>query len=68
MVVGDPWQKLGLGYKLVDYMIGIARDKGLRTLYALMLQDNYEAIRLMKEKGFRIEHEEGEMVRGVLNL
>jgi len=27
VVVGDPWQMLGLGSKLVDYMIEIARDK-----------------------------------------
>jgi len=68
VVVGDPWQRLGMGYKLVDYIIEIARDKRLNKLYALMLQDNYKAIQLMKEKGFRIEYEEGEIVRGVLRL
>jgi len=68
VVVGDPWQKLGLGSKLVDYMIEIARDKKLNTLYALMLRENYKAIRLMKEKGFQIESEQGETVRGVLKL
>lgn len=68
VVVGDPWQRLGLGSKLVDYMIEIARDKKLNTLYALMLRDNYKAIRLMKEKGFKIESEQGEAVRGVLKL
>jgi len=68
VVVGDPWQRLGLGSKLVDYIIEIARDKGLNTLYALMLRENYRAIRLMKEKGFRIEFEQGEAVRGVLKL
>ena len=68
VVVGDPWQRLGLGSKLVDYIIEIARDKGLNNLFALMLRDNYKAIRLMKEKGFRIESEENEAIRGVLKL
>jgi len=68
VVVGDPWQRLGLGSKLVDYIIKIARDKRLNTLYALMLQENHNAIRLMKEKGFRIEYEQSERVRGVLKL
>jgi acetyltransferase len=68
VVVGDPWQRLGLGFKLVDYIIEIAKDKKLKTLYALMLRENYDAIELMKEKGFRIEYEQGETVRGVLKL
>jgi len=68
VVVGDPWQRLGLGSKLVDYIIEVARDKRLSTLYALMLRDNYRAIRLMKAKGFRIESEEDETIRGVLKL
>jgi len=68
IVVGDPWQRQGLGSKLVDYMIEIARDKGLSTLFALMLRDNYKAIRLMKEKGFKIECGQGETVKGVLKL
>jgi len=68
VVVGDPWQRLGLGSKLVDYMIEIARGKKLNTLYALMLRENYKAIRLMKEKGFQIDSEQGETVRGVLKL
>jgi acetyltransferase len=68
VVVGDPWQRLGLGSKLVDYIIEIARDKKLRSLYALMLRENYKAIRFMEEKGFRIDGEQGETVRGVLKL
>jgi len=68
VVVGDPWQRLGLGSRLVDYVMEMARDKGLKTLFALMLRENYRAISLMKEKGFRIEEEQGEAVKGVLKL
>jgi len=68
VVVGDPWQRLGLGSKLVDYMIEIAKEKRLNTLYALMLRENSTAIQLMKEKGFKMEWEQGETVKGVLKL
>jgi acetyltransferase len=55
-IVADPWQGLGLGTKMVDYMIEICKDKGLETVYAFMLPDNYRAIRLLKKMGFTIEY------------
>jgi len=67
-VVGDPWQKLGLGSKMVDYLIEIGEAKKLDTIYALMLRDNYRAIQFLQKRGFRIEYLEGDSVRGVLDL
>jgi acetyltransferase len=55
-IVADPWQGLGLGTKMVDYMIEICKDKGLETVYAFMLPDNYRAIRLLKRMGFTIKY------------
>jgi acetyltransferase len=55
-IVADPWQGLGLGTKMVDYMIEICKDKGLETVYAFMLPDNYRAVRLMKKMGFTIKY------------
>jgi len=37
-VVGDPWQNLGLGSKMVDYLIDIGKAKKLEIIYALMLR------------------------------
>lgn len=34
-VVADPWQGLGLGSKMIDYMIEICKDKDVETLYAI---------------------------------
>jgi len=68
VVVGNHWQRLGLGSKLIDYIIEIARNKRLSTLYAVMLRDNYGAIHLMKQKGFSIEQKEGETLRSILKL
>jgi acetyltransferase len=67
-VVGDPWQNLGLGSKMVDYLIEIGEAKKLDTLYALMLRDNYRAIQFLQKRGFKIEYLEGDSVRGILDL
>jgi acetyltransferase len=66
-IVADPWQGLGLGTKMVDYMIEICKDKGLETVYAFMLPDNYRAIRLLKKMGFSIEYEK-DVTKATLHL
>ncbi|MGB9959632.1 MAG: acetate--CoA ligase alpha subunit [Candidatus Bathyarchaeales archaeon] len=67
-IVADPWQGLGLGTKMVDYVIEIARDMGVETLYAIMLPDNRQAINLTKKMGFTLQYQEDGTVKGVLNL
>lgn len=49
-------------------MIEICKDKGLETLYGMILHDNTRAIRLMREMGFKIEHIDEETVRVTLTL
>jgi len=66
-IVADPWQGLGLGSKMVDHMIEICKDKGLETIYALMLSDNYRVIRLLKNRGFTIQYTNDE-AKANLNL
>ncbi len=56
IVVGDPWQGLGLGSKMMDCIIEIARDKGLDSIYGLILRDNARSIELFKEKGFAVDY------------
>lgn len=67
-VVGDPWQGLGLGSRMVDYLIEIGEAKRLDTIFALMLSTNFRAIEFLQKRGFRIEYLEGDIVRGVLDL
>lgn len=64
----DPWQGLGLGTKLVDYAIEICKERGIETLYAIILPDNYRAISLLKKMGFKIKYLEDGTVKGTLNL
>jgi acetyltransferase len=54
-IVSDKWQNLGLGSKMVDYIIEISKEKGLESIYAMMLPDNYRAIRLLRKMGFTIQ-------------
>jgi len=68
VIVADPWQGLGLGSKMMDYMIEICKDKKLETIYGVMLSDNYQAISLMKKMGFTIKYLSDGTVKGTLNL
>jgi acetyltransferase len=67
-IVADPWQCQGLGTKMVDYAIEIAKDMKLEKLYAIMLLDNLRAINLMKKMGFTITYSEDNTVEGTLSL
>ncbi len=55
IVVGDPWHGLGLGSRMMDCIIEIARDRRLETIYGLILRDNRRALDLFREKGFTVD-------------
>ena len=67
-IVADPWQGLGLGTKLIDYIIDISKDKKLEKIFAIMLRDNNRAIELTKKMGFTIKYREDDTVVATLNL
>jgi acetyltransferase len=67
-IVGDKWQNLGLGTKMVDYTLDIAIEMGVENVYAIMLPDNYRALTLTKKMGFDIEYLSDGTVKGVLSL
>lgn len=60
VVVGDAWQRQGLGRHLMERLIGVARERGVRKLVGLVLRDNTEMLGLMKRLGFA-EEPSGEM-------
>jgi len=68
VVVGDEWQRQGLGSKLVDYIIGIGKDMGLQKIYGDILSDNVKMIKLCEKKGFRLERVDEEMTKAILEL
>jgi acetyltransferase len=67
-IVSDYWHGLGLGTKMVDYVLDIAKEKGVENVYAIMLPDNYRALSLTKKMGFNIEYLSDGTVKGELNL
>ena len=67
-IVADPWQGLGLGSKMLDYMIEICKDKKLETIYGVVFKDNTRAVGLMKRMGFNLQPIDQETVRATLDL
>jgi len=67
-IVGDQWQGLGLGTKLVDYTLEIIKEMGVESVYAIMLPDNKRALNLTKKMGFKFEYLSDGTVKGFLDL
>ncbi len=53
VLVHDAFQGKGLGYKLVDLLIGIAQDKGLEEIYGLVLTENERMLQMAGKLGFQ---------------
>ena len=68
VVVGDPWQNLGLGTKLTDMIIGVAVDKGLSRIWGLIQSDNERMKRICRNMGFNIEMVDPSTVKATLDL
>jgi acetyltransferase len=66
LVVSDQWQKQGIGHKLMDVLMDVARGKGLRMMEGEVLKTNRPMLKLVASLGFRIEpHPEDETVRKI---
>jgi acetyltransferase len=57
VVVGDPWQGMGLGRRLADELARRARTVGIERIAGTMLADNRAAFRLMRGFGWPFEHD-----------
>jgi acetyltransferase len=52
--VSDPWQGKGLGARLFESCITIARDRGIETLSGIVLPENRTMLSLARKLGFQI--------------
>ena len=68
VVVGDKWQGLGLGSKLINYIIEIGKDMGLKEVFGYVISNNYKMINLCTKIGFRMERFDEEMTKARLDL
>jgi acetyltransferase len=55
VLVHDDYQGKGLGYKLLDTLIGIAHEKGLEEIYGFVLANNTKMLTICKKLGFIVE-------------
>ncbi len=66
LVVNDQWQKQGIGHKLMDVLMDVARSKGLRVMDGEVLKTNRRMLKLSESLGFRIEaHPEDDGIRRI---
>ncbi len=64
LVVGDQWQKQGIGHKLMDVLMDVARARGLKLMEGEVLKTNQRMLKLVQGLGFRSEpHPEDESIR-----
>jgi acetyltransferase len=69
IVVGDKWQGHGLGYHLMERLIYVARQRGVKRLIGVVLRENETMLRLMCEFGFQTQAStESAAVEVVLDL
>ena len=52
VMVSDSWHGLGLGSKLMDYIIDIGKDLKLETIYSDISPENTKMLNLCNKKGF----------------
>jgi acetyltransferase len=46
IVIGDPWQRQGLGTIMTRHILEIARNRGIKKVYAYLLEDNVKMLDL----------------------
>ena len=60
VLIGDPWQGKGIGGALMERIIDIARERGIHTLWGIVLAENTTMLELARKLGFSISRVAGE--------
>ena len=55
LIVADPWHGKGLGRKLLESLIDIARNLGVKRLWGEVLSENHPMLALVKKSGFTLK-------------
>jgi len=59
ILVHDAFQGKGLGYKLMEVLIRIAKEKGMEELHGITLTENTRILRMLREFHFTTEYRPG---------
>jgi acetyltransferase len=55
LIVGETWQHQGLGRHLMERLMAVARERGVRRLRGLVLRENDPMLALLEKMGFQAE-------------
>jgi acetyltransferase len=53
ILVGDPWQGKGVGARLLEKCLSIAKERGIETVWGVVLRENTGMIALGRKLGFK---------------
>jgi acetyltransferase len=69
ILIGDPYQGIGLGGELVRRAVDIARQERLSRLSSILTSDNQVMQHIFEKLGFRIEPlEDGKLTLATIDL
>lgn len=68
IILADAWHGKGLGSKMTDYMIKVAKNMAFEQVYALLFSHNTQMIEIFKNKGFKIKQEGFDTDCAILDL
>ncbi len=60
IVVADAWQGQGLGRRLLEALIAVARERGLKTMHGVALPENPRMLALVRSLGFAVDPDPGD--------
>jgi len=66
LVVADAWQHKGIGHRMMDALMDIARDKGLKTMEGEVLGSNRNMLGLVTSLGFSVGEGDEPTIRKVV--
>ncbi len=63
IVVTDEWQQSGAGFLLMEKLIHIAEDRGIKEIFGLVMRSNLNMMNFVKKFGFEIVESEVDVCR-----
>jgi acetyltransferase len=54
VIVGDPWQGLGIGAALLQRVLDIAKERKIKSIWGSVLAENTQMLKLSRKLGFEI--------------
>jgi len=66
--IHDRYQGRGLGYKFIQILIEIAREKSLKEVRADVLRENMQMLGIFRRLGFITRHFQGDVIECLLKL